>query len=187
MLVTERPGRLRVIRNGVLDPTPIGPLPAMLATQPRRPARRLAASALRGEPSDLPHLLEAGPRRTRSARRRRSIARDGMAARRSTDVKDILVADAYHGGPGTAGHRPGKRQLRLATRVGQERPAVRHARRSQLSARRRRTRLAHRQDPADQRRRQRAAGQSVRRQARIQAGDLHARTSQSARTRVQSA
>ncbi len=31
MLVTERPGRLRVIRNGVVDPTPIGPLPAMLA------------------------------------------------------------------------------------------------------------------------------------------------------------
>jgi aldose sugar dehydrogenase len=30
-LVTERPGRLRVIRNGVLDPAPIGPLPAMLA------------------------------------------------------------------------------------------------------------------------------------------------------------
>src|SRR5262245_12140449 len=27
-LVTERPGRLRVIRNGVLDPAPIGPLPA---------------------------------------------------------------------------------------------------------------------------------------------------------------
>ena len=32
MLVTERPGRLRVIRNGVVDPTPIGPLPEMLAT-----------------------------------------------------------------------------------------------------------------------------------------------------------
>ena len=31
MLVTERPGRLRVIRNGVVDPTPIGPLPEMLA------------------------------------------------------------------------------------------------------------------------------------------------------------
>jgi len=30
-LVTERPGRLRVIRNGVLNPTPIGPLPEMLA------------------------------------------------------------------------------------------------------------------------------------------------------------
>ena len=32
MLVTERPGRLRVIRNGTLDPTPLGPLPAMVAT-----------------------------------------------------------------------------------------------------------------------------------------------------------
>jgi glucose/arabinose dehydrogenase len=27
VLVTERPGRLRVIRKGVLDPMPIGPLP----------------------------------------------------------------------------------------------------------------------------------------------------------------
>src|SRR3982750_359250 len=27
MLVTERPGRLRVIRNGVLDPTPISGVP----------------------------------------------------------------------------------------------------------------------------------------------------------------
>ena len=31
-LVTERPGRLRQIKNGVLDPTPIGPMPEMLAT-----------------------------------------------------------------------------------------------------------------------------------------------------------
>jgi len=31
MLVTERPGRLRVVRGGVVDPAPIGPLPAMLA------------------------------------------------------------------------------------------------------------------------------------------------------------
>ena len=30
--MTERPGRLRQIKNGVLDPTPIGPLPQMLAT-----------------------------------------------------------------------------------------------------------------------------------------------------------
>jgi len=31
MLVTERPGRLRVIRDGVLDPTPIGGLPPIFA------------------------------------------------------------------------------------------------------------------------------------------------------------
>jgi len=31
ILVTERPGRLRIIRNGVLDPTPIAGLPAIAA------------------------------------------------------------------------------------------------------------------------------------------------------------
>ncbi|HXR43679.1 MAG TPA: PQQ-dependent sugar dehydrogenase, partial [Pseudolysinimonas sp.] len=31
MLVTERPGRLRVIRNGTVDPAPIGPMPQSLA------------------------------------------------------------------------------------------------------------------------------------------------------------
>jgi glucose/arabinose dehydrogenase len=32
ILVTERPGRLRVIRKGVLDPTPISGVPTVLAT-----------------------------------------------------------------------------------------------------------------------------------------------------------
>nr|WP_232432306.1 PQQ-dependent sugar dehydrogenase [Chamaesiphon minutus] len=32
MLVTERPGRLRIVRNGVLDPTPIGGVPAVFAS-----------------------------------------------------------------------------------------------------------------------------------------------------------
>jgi len=31
-LVTERPGRLRIVRNGVLDPTPISGVPSVLAT-----------------------------------------------------------------------------------------------------------------------------------------------------------
>ncbi|MEQ1909647.1 MAG: PQQ-dependent sugar dehydrogenase [Vicinamibacterales bacterium] len=31
MLVTERPGRLRIIRNGVLDPTPVGGVPSVRA------------------------------------------------------------------------------------------------------------------------------------------------------------
>jgi aldose sugar dehydrogenase len=33
ILVTERPGRLRVIRNGVLDPSPVGGIPEVLAQQ----------------------------------------------------------------------------------------------------------------------------------------------------------
>jgi glucose/arabinose dehydrogenase len=32
MLVTERGGRLRLVHNGVLDPTPLGPLPGLRAT-----------------------------------------------------------------------------------------------------------------------------------------------------------
>jgi aldose sugar dehydrogenase len=31
MLVTERPGRIRIIRNGILDPTPVGGVPTVLA------------------------------------------------------------------------------------------------------------------------------------------------------------
>jgi aldose sugar dehydrogenase len=31
MLITERPGRLRIVRNGVLDPTPIAGVPSVLA------------------------------------------------------------------------------------------------------------------------------------------------------------
>lgn len=32
MLVTERPGRLRIVRNGVLDPTPISGVPAVVSS-----------------------------------------------------------------------------------------------------------------------------------------------------------
>jgi glucose/arabinose dehydrogenase len=32
ILITERPGRLRIVRNGTLDPTPIGGVPAVLAS-----------------------------------------------------------------------------------------------------------------------------------------------------------
>lgn len=32
MLVTERPGRVRIVRNGVLDPTAIGGVPAVFAS-----------------------------------------------------------------------------------------------------------------------------------------------------------
>src|SRR5262245_4243869 len=32
MLVTERPGRLRIVRNGTLDPQPIAGVPAVWAT-----------------------------------------------------------------------------------------------------------------------------------------------------------
>ena len=99
MLVTERPGRLRVIRNGRLDPTPIGPLPEMLATG----LGGLLDVALhpRFAENRLIYLTYSKPgagqgNATTAVLRARW---DGGAA--LTNVQDILVADAYHGGPGT--------------------------------------------------------------------------------------
>src|SRR5687767_14967362 len=99
LLVTERPGRLRVVRNGVLNPAPIGPMPEMLATglgglldvalHPRFAENRLiylAYSKPGGGKGDA----------TTAVLRARW---DGGST--LTDAKDILVADAYHGGPGT--------------------------------------------------------------------------------------
>jgi glucose/arabinose dehydrogenase len=99
MLVTERGGRLRVIRKGVLDPTPIGPLPQMLATglgglldvalHPRFATNRLIYLTY-SKPGE-----GAGNATTAVARARW----DGGST--LADVKDILVADAWHGGPGS--------------------------------------------------------------------------------------
>jgi glucose/arabinose dehydrogenase len=99
MLVTERPGRLRVVRKGVLDPTPIGPLPAILATglgglldvalHPRFAENRLIYLAY-SKPG------EGQGNATTAVLRARWDGGSTLA-----DGKDILVADAYHGGPGT--------------------------------------------------------------------------------------
>jgi glucose/arabinose dehydrogenase len=99
MLVTERPGRLRVVRGGVLDPTPIGPLPAMLARSlgglldvslhPRFAENRLIYLTY-SKPG-----AEEGSATTAVYRARW----DGGPT--LADGKDILVANAYHGGPGS--------------------------------------------------------------------------------------
>ena len=100
MLVTERPGRLRQIKNGMLDPTPIGPLPEMLATglgglldvslHPRFAQNRLIYLT----------YSKPGPKGPGDATTAVLRAKwDGGST--LTNVKDILVADAYHGGPGS--------------------------------------------------------------------------------------
>src|SRR5262245_39947164 len=100
MLVTERPGRLRQIKNGVLDPTPIGPMPEMLATglgglldvslHPRFAQNRLIYLT----------YSKPGPKGPGDATTAVLRAKwDGGST--LTEVKDILVADAYHGGPGS--------------------------------------------------------------------------------------
>jgi len=98
-LVTERPGRLRLVRNGTLDPTPIGPLPQMLATglgglldvslHPQFATNRLIYLTY-SKPGEGQGNATTAVYRARW---------DGGST--LTDGKDILVANAYWGGPGT--------------------------------------------------------------------------------------
>ena len=99
MLVTERPGRLRVVRNGALDPAPIGPLPAMLATG----LGGLLDVSLHPQfaTNHLIYLAYSKPgegqgNATTAVYRARWDGGSTLA-----DGKDVLVANAYWGGPGT--------------------------------------------------------------------------------------
>ena len=78
MLVTERAGPLRIIRNGVLDPKPIAGAPKSQQLARRVDGRR-ASSALRGEQLGLSHLQQTRRRRARSRRRSRVARWDGAA------------------------------------------------------------------------------------------------------------
>ena len=105
ILVTERPGRLRVVRNGVLDPTPIGPLPEMAANglgglmdvslHPQFAQNRLLYFAYsKKDPNQCATQRECSA--TLAIARARW---DGGST--LTDLEDIIVTDAWHGAPGT--------------------------------------------------------------------------------------
>ena len=104
MLVTERPGACAHIENGVLDPTPIGPMPQMLATGLGGLLDVALHPRFAAEPADLSDLLQAGEgagqrddgglrallgrridahRRERHPRRRRIARRTGQRRRAS--------------------------------------------------------------------------------------------------------
>jgi aldose sugar dehydrogenase len=99
-LVTERPGRLRVVRNGVVDPTPLTPVPQSLAVglggfldvtlDPQFATNRRLYLAY-SKPGSA-----GGNDATTAVYRARW---DGGST--LTEGKDIWVADAYHGAPGT--------------------------------------------------------------------------------------
>src|SRR4029079_13770012 len=99
MLITERPGRLRVYRNGALDPTPIGPLPQMLATglgglldvslHPNFAENRLIYLTY-SKPGEGQGNATTAVLRARW---------DGGST--LNDVKSVLVSNASWGGPGT--------------------------------------------------------------------------------------
>jgi glucose/arabinose dehydrogenase len=102
MLITERPGRLRVVKDGVLDPNPVAGMPEMdhvalgglqdIALHPdfaRNHILYLSYSKNR-----LPQLATT-----------LAVARARFENGRLTDVKEILVTDAWESPLGTYGGR----------------------------------------------------------------------------------
>ena len=95
MLVTERPGRLRIVRNGVLDPKPIAGVPAVhaeglaglmdIALHPRFAETRLVYLS-------FSKAMGGGSHTSALVRGRL----DGMTL---VDVREIFVADAVGKGP----------------------------------------------------------------------------------------
>ena len=91
MLITERPGRLRIVRNGVLDPTPVGGVPAVAAARlcglmevalhPRFAENRLVYFTY-SKPGDKGTMVT-------------TLARGRFDGTALTDVKDLLIATPY--------------------------------------------------------------------------------------------
>ena len=99
MLIAERPGRLRVMRNGVLDPTPIAGVPRVrtdgngglmdVALHPRFAENRLV------------YLTYTKP--VDGGKGTPSLARGRLEGNALVDVRDLLVPDAYEGNGGLNG------------------------------------------------------------------------------------
>jgi glucose/arabinose dehydrogenase len=99
LLITERPGRLRVIRNGVLDPTPIAGVPRArtdgngglmdIALHPKFAENRLV------------YLTYTKP--VENGRGTPSLARGRLEGNALVDVQDLLVPEAYDGNSGLGG------------------------------------------------------------------------------------
>ncbi|MBT7126049.1 MAG: PQQ-dependent sugar dehydrogenase [Gemmatimonadales bacterium] len=95
MLVVERPGRLRILRDGVLDPDPIEGFPAVY--RPRGQG---------GFMDILPHpdfarnrllYLSYGKPNADGSEGATAIVRGRLDGNRVVDVQEIFVADAWHG------------------------------------------------------------------------------------------
>jgi glucose/arabinose dehydrogenase len=99
MLITERPGRLRVFRNGVLDPTPVSGVPQVrtdgngglmdVALHPRFPDNHLVY---------LTYTKPVGGGKGAPA-----LARGRLEGNALVDVRDLVVTDAYEGNSGLNG------------------------------------------------------------------------------------
>ena len=99
MLVTERPGRIRVVRNGKVDPMPIAGVPRVrtdgngglmdIALHPRFAENRLV------------YFTYTKP--VENGRGTPTLARGKLDGGALTDVRDLIVPEAYEGNSGLNG------------------------------------------------------------------------------------
>ena len=172
MLVTERPGRMRVVSTSGEMGAPVAGLPPVWANDegglmdvvldPDFDRNQMVYWSF-SEPNAAGDGASTGDRE-RTLRRRPRRRRSG---------------DLQAGGEIGRGH-----PLRLAPRLCIRWPALCRTRRPRAPRRRPASRFGTRQDPADAPRRHRPARQSVRRHAGRRAADLDARSPQRARARV---
>jgi glucose/arabinose dehydrogenase len=101
MLVTERPGRLRVIRDGVLDPTPIAGVPAVKAQ--RLSGLMDVALHPRFAENRVIYLTYNKPRE--DGMLATALARAKYEGKALTDVKEIFVAEPWWNGAGGSASR----------------------------------------------------------------------------------
>ena len=170
MLVTERPGRLRIVRKGTLDPEPIAGTPQVWATGQGGLLEVLPHPQF--AQNNLLYLTYSKPCEKGATT---ALLRGKFDGKALTDAKDLFVADNCntgnpHFGSKLAFGRDGMLYMTIGERGDRDAFAEhQHPRR---------------QDPAAQGRRHGSAGQPVRREAGLQAGDLQLRPSQSAGARL---
>jgi aldose sugar dehydrogenase len=100
MLVTERPGRLRIVRDGVLDPKAVAGLPKMNNVSLGGLQDIVLHPDFRRNQTTYLSYSKDGERGVTLA-----VARARLDGDRLTDVRDIFVADAWAGVVGTYGGR----------------------------------------------------------------------------------
>ncbi len=93
MLVPERPGRLRIIRNGVLDPTPIAGVPRVRTDG----NGGLMDVALHPQFADNRLVYFTYTKPVENGKGTPSLARGRLEGGALTDVRDLLVPEAYEG------------------------------------------------------------------------------------------
>jgi glucose/arabinose dehydrogenase len=96
MLVTERPGRLRIVRRGVLDPKPIAGVPEVWATG--QGGLLEVAPHPRFAENRVLYLTYSKAREPGGATATTALARTRFDGATLTDVRDIFVADNWNTG-----------------------------------------------------------------------------------------